>query len=77
MGSRPHPAVTAPGTLCEKFIADLALSSLTPTVSRKAAFKRVLELQVSQRTSGLLVPSLCAQLFARKVPQSSLGLSYI
>lgn len=75
--SHPHPKATTPGTLCKKFIPDSALSSLTPTVSRKAAFKHVLELQISGRTPGLLVPSACAQLFARKVPQSALGLSNI
>lgn len=73
----PHPAVTTPGTLCEEFIPDSALSSLTPTVSRKAAFKHVLELQISGRAPGLLFPSVYAQLFARKVPLGSQGLSYV
>lgn len=75
--SRSHPAVTAPGLVCEKFTADPAPSSPAPSMGRKATFKHVLELQISVRTPGPLVPSLCAQLLARKVPQSSLGLCCI
>lgn len=75
--SHPYPAAIILGILCEKFIPDSALSSLTPIVSSKAAFKHVVELQISGITPRLLVPSFCAQLFARKVPRSSLGLSYI
>lgn len=75
--SRSHPAVTAPGPVCEKFTADSAPSSPAPSMGRKATFKHVLELQISVRTPGPLVPSLCAQLLARKVPQRSLGLSCI